>query len=165
MGDPAISVFYNVTIDGVIPLGFWTKVDGLGMEYEVFEYREGGVNGYMHKLVGPVRFTNLRLSRPVDTTSPALMMWLQSNQMMVVPQTMAITAMTASGEAITTWNLVGAVPVKWTGPSLDVLSNNLATETLEVAYQEISLIGGLASALAGAVSGAVSGSVSASLSF
>jgi phage tail-like protein len=165
MGDPAISVFYNVTIDGVIPLGFWTKVDGLGMEYEVFEYREGGVNGYMHKLVGPVKFTNLRLSRPVDTTSPALMMWLGSNQMMVVPQTMAITAMTASGEAITTWNLVGAVPVKWTGPSLDVLSNNLATETLEVAYQEISLIGGLASALTGAIGGAISGSVSASVSF
>lgn len=165
MGDPAISVFYNVTIDGFIPLGFWTKVDGLGMEYEVFEYREGGVNGYMHKLVGPVKFTNLRLSRPVDATSPALMMWLQSNQMMVVPQTMAITAMTASGEAITTWNLVGAVPVKWTGPSLDVLSNNLATETLEVAYQEISLIGGLASALAGAIGGAISGSVSASISF
>jgi phage tail-like protein len=165
MGDPAISVFYNVTIDGFIPLGFWTKVDGLGMEYEVFEYREGGVNGYMHKLVGPVKFTNLRLSRPVDTTSPALMMWLGSNQMMVVPQTMAITAMTASGEAITTWNLVGAVPVKWTGPSLDVLSNNLATETLEVAYQEISLIGGLASALTGAIGGAISGSVSASVSF
>jgi phage tail-like protein len=165
MGDPAISVFYNVTIDGFIPLGFWTKVDGLGMEYEVFEYREGGVNGYMHKLVGPVKFTNLRLSRPVDATSPALMMWLQSNQMMVVPHTMAITAMTAAGEAITAWNLVGAVPVKWTGPSLDVLSNNLATETLEVAYQEISLIGGLASALAGAVSGAISGSVSASVSF
>ena len=41
----------------------------------------------------------------------------------------------------------------------------LATETLEVAYQEISLIGGLASALAGAVGGAISGSVSASISF
>lgn len=165
MGDPAISVFYNVTIDGVIPLGFWSKVEGLAMEYEVFEYREGGVNGYMHKLVGPSKFTNLRLSRPVDATSPALMMWLQSNQMMVVPQTMAITAMTSGGDAITTWNLVGAVPVKWTGPSLDILSNNLATETLEVAYQEISLIGGLASALSGAVSGAISGSVSASVSF
>ncbi len=94
------------------------------------------------------------------------MMWLQSNQMMVLPHTMAITAMTAAGEAITAWNLVGAVPVKWTGPSLDVMSSNdLATETLKIAYQEISLIGGLASALAGAVSGAISGSVSASISF
>jgi phage tail-like protein len=165
MGDPAISISYNVTIDGIIPLGFWNKVEGLGMEYEVYEYREGGVNGYMHKFVGPVKYTNLRLSRPVDVTSPALMMWLASNQMMVLPQTMAITAMTAAGEAITTWNLVGAVPVKWTGPALDIMSNSLATETLEVAYQEISLLGGLASAVAGAIGGAVSGSVSASISF
>jgi len=78
---------------------------------------------------------------------------------------MAITAMTAAGEAITTWNLLGAVPVKWTGPSLDIMSNSIATETLEVAYQEISLLGGLASGLAGALSGAISGSVSASVSF
>ena len=55
--------------------------------------------------------------------------------------------------------------MKWTGPSLDIMSNNVATETLEVTYQEISLLGGLASGLAGAVSGAVSGSVSASVSF
>lgn len=165
MGDPAISVSYRVVLDGLISLGFWTKVEGLAMEYDVYEYREGGVNGYMHKFVGPVKFTNLRLSRPVDATSPALMLWLQSNQMMVVPQTMAVTAMTAAGDEITTWNLVGVVPVKWQGPSLDINSNNLATETLEVAYQEISLLGGLASAAAGAIAGAVSGSVSVGVSF
>jgi hypothetical protein len=55
--------------------------------------------------------------------------------------------------------------VKWTGPQLDIMSNNVATETLEVAYQEISILGGIAGALAGAVSGAISGSVSASISF
>ena len=165
MGDPAVSIAYSVTVDGFIPLGLWTKIEGLGMEYQVTEYREGGVNVYMNKLVGPLKFTNLRLSRPVDSTSPLVMMWLGANQMKVVPQTMAITAMTAAGEAITTWNLVGAVPVKWTGPQLDIMSNNVATETLEVAYQEISLIGGLASAIAGAIGGAISGSVSASISF
>ena len=53
MGDPALSIVYNVTIDGFIPLGLWTKVEGLGIEYEVTEYREGGVNGYEHKIVGP----------------------------------------------------------------------------------------------------------------
>lgn len=165
MGDPAVSISYAVTIDGIIPLGLWTKIEGLGMEYDVFDYREGGVNGYTHKMLGPLKFTNLRLSRPVDETSPLVMMWLASNQMMVMHQTMAITAMTAGGEAITTWNLVGAVPVKWTGPSLDIMSNSVATETLEVAYQEISILGGMASAIAGAIGGAISGSVSASVSF
>jgi phage tail-like protein len=157
MGDPAISIAYKVTVDGFIPLGIWTKIEGLGMEYQVTEYREGGVNGYVHKIVGPAKFTNVRLSRPVDSTSPLLMTWLQSNMMAIIPQTMAITACTAGGEEITTWSLVGVVPVKWTGPSLDVMSNQVATETLEIAYQEIL---GLAS-----FAGAISGSFSASVSF
>src|SRR6188472_1131010 len=100
MPDPALNVFYRVSIDGLISLGTWTKVEGLGMEYQVTEYREGGVNGYMHKIIGPVKFGNVRLSRPVDMTSPLLMLWLQSNQIAVKPQTMAITAMTAGGQDI-----------------------------------------------------------------
>ena len=157
MGDPAVSIAYKVTVDGFIPLGIWTKIEGLGMEYQVTEYREGGVNGYVHKIVGPAKFTNVRLSRPVDSTSPLLMTWLQSNMMAVVPQTMAITACTAGGDEITTWSLVGVVPVKWSGPSLDIMSNQVATETLEIAYQEIL---GLAT-----FAGAISGSFSASVSF
>ena len=162
MPDPALNVFYNVTIDGLISLGTWTKVDGLGMEYQVTEYREGGVNGYMHKLVGPAKFTNLRLSRPVDMTSPMLMTWLMSNQIAVKPETMAVTAMTAAGDSITTWSLVGVVPVKWTGPTLDIMSNAVSTETLEVAYQEISLLGGLLGSAVGALAGAIGGSASVS---
>jgi phage tail-like protein len=158
MGDPALSIFYRVTIDGFIPLGMWTKVEGLAMEYQVTEYREGGVNGYMHKLIGPVKYQNLRLSRPVDSTSDLLMIWLQSNLIAVLPQTMSITAMTAAGEDITTWNLAGVVPVKWTGPQLDIMSNNVATETLEIAYQEIIGLGALGGMIAGAMS--LSGSVS-----
>lgn len=152
MGDPAVNIAYKITIDGFIPLGMWTKLEGLGFEYELKEFREGGVNGYTQKLLGPCKYTNLRMSRPVDSTSGLLMLWLQSNMIKVIPQTMAITAMTAGGEEITTWNLAGVVPVKWTGPSLDVMSNNVATETLEIAYQEIIGLGALGGLLAGALS-------------
>lgn len=150
MSDPALSIAYRVVIDGVIPLGWWTKIDGLGMEFQVTEYREGGVNGYVHRLVGPAKTTNVRLSRPVNASSPVIMAWLQSNLLAVVPQTMAITAMTAEGKEITTWSLLGVVPVKWTGPSLDIMSNQIATETLELSYREISAVAGLVSGLAGA---------------
>ncbi len=161
MGDPAVSIAYKVTIDGFIPLGIWTKIEGLSFEYQVTEYREGGVNGYTHKLLGPCKYTNVRLSRPVDSTSELLMLWLQSNMIAVLPQTMAITACTASGEDITTWNLAGVVPIKWSGPSLDVMSNNVATETLEIAFQEIIGLGALGGMLAGALT--VSASVNVSL--
>jgi len=95
-------------------------------------------------------------------TSPLLMTWLLSNQVAVVPQTMAVTAMTGAGDDITTWSLVGVVPVKWTGPSLDIMSNAVSTETLEVAYQEISLLGGLLGSAVGALAGAIGGSASIS---
>jgi phage tail-like protein len=160
MGDPAISVAYKCTIDGLIPLGIWTKIEGLGFEYQVTEYREGGVNGYTHKILGPCKYTNLRLSRPVDSTSDFLMIWLQTQMIAVIPMTMSITACTAGGAEITTWNLSGVVPVKWTGPSLDIMSNNIATETLEVTYQEIIGLGALGAALSGALSLSASASVS-----
>lgn len=152
MGDPAVNIVYRCTIDGFIPLGMWTKIEGLGMEYQVTEYREGGVNGYTHKILGPCKYTNLRLSRPVDSTSDLLMLWLQSNMVHVVAQTMAITALTMAGDEITTWNLSGVVPVKWTGPSLDIMSNNVATETLELTYQEIIGLGVAGGVLAGGLS-------------
>jgi phage tail-like protein len=157
MGDPALSLVYRCTIDGFIPLGIWSKIEGLGFEYKVTSYREGGVNGYEHKLVGPTTYTNLRLSRPVDSDSKYLSMWLQSVAIKVIPQTMAITALSSAGEDITTWNLAGVIPVKWTGPSLDIMGNAIAMETLEVVYEQIIGFGALGGAIAGAVT--VSGAI------
>jgi phage tail-like protein len=62
---------------------------------------------------------------------------------------MAITAMNSEGSEITTWNLAGVVPVKWSGPSLDILSNQIAMETLELAYEQIIGLGGAGTAIAG----------------
>jgi phage tail-like protein len=157
MADPALSIFYKCTIDGFIPLGIWNKIEGLGFEYKVTPYREGGVNGYEHKIIGPCTYTNLKLSRPVDSDSKYLSMWLQSVMIKIIPQTMAITAMNSAGEDITTWNLAGVVPVKWTGPTLDIMGNAIAMETLEVVYEQIIGLGALGGAIAGALtaSGAV----------
>ena len=136
MGDPALSIVYKCTIDGFIPLGIWTKIEGLGYEYDVFEYHEGGVNGYTQKRLGPIKYENLRL-----TAAGRLQLargWRCGCQLQfvkVVPQTMSISALDSTGAEITTWNLAGVIPRKWTGPTLDIMGNAIATETLEVIYQ------------------------------
>ena len=144
MGEPAQSVFYRVTLDGFISLGLWTKIEGLSFEHEVKEYREGGVNGYTRKIIGPVKYGNL--TRPVDADSMFISIWLASNLIKIIPQTMGITALNSEGSEISTWNLLGVVPVKWNGPTLDIMSNALATETLEITYEQIlglgSVVGG-----------------------
>jgi len=143
MGDPALSIVYRCTIDGVLPLGLWTKIEGIGFEYDIKEYREGGVNLFTHKLLGPIKYTTLRLSRPVDSNSQWLAMWLQMQAIKVIPSTMAISALASTGEEITTWNLAGVVPFKWSGPTLDIMGNAIATETLEVVYEQIIGVGAL----------------------
>jgi phage tail-like protein len=151
MGDPALSIVYRCVIDGVLPIGLWNKIEGLGFEYQVTEYREGGVNGFTHKILGPAKYTNLRLSRPVDSNSRYLSAWVQSAMIKLIPQTMAITALNSAGEDITTWNLAGVVPVKWTGPSLDIMGNAIAMETLEVAYEQIIGFGAAGTAAAAVI--------------
>ena len=150
MGDPALSVHYVVHIDGTTQLGRWTKIEGLGFEYQVTEYREGGVNEFMRKIVGPGKYTNLRMSRPTDALSKQVADWIGAQLSKVEPQTMSISAFNPEG-IVATWDLAGAVPVKWTGPSWDVNGSVLAMETLEVAYEQIIGFGsGGAAAPAGA---------------
>lgn len=147
MGEPALSLTYKCTIDGIIPLGTWSKIEGLGFQYDVQDYREGGVNSYVHKIVGPVKYDNVRLSRPVDSDSTLIYIWLTANLVKIVPQTMSITALDSAGKEVTTWNLAGVVPVKWQGPSLDIFGNQVAMETLEIAYTEMIGLGGVGGAL------------------
>lgn len=151
MGEPALSLTYRCTIDGLIPLGIWKKIEGLGFSYQVTEYREGGLNSYIHKIVGPVRYENVRLMRPVDSDSALVGLWLASNLIKIVPQTMSITALDSQGSEVTQWNLVNVVPVKWSGPTLDSDGNQIAMETLELAYDEMIGLGGVGAALAGAM--------------
>jgi phage tail-like protein len=150
MGEPALTLTYQCTVDGIISLGTWTKIENLAFSFAVEEYREGGLNTYTRKIIGPLKYENVRLSRPVDADSMLIAAWLTANLVKIVPQTMSITAMDSAGNEVTTWNLSGVVPVKWTGPTLDVNGNQVAMETLELAYDEMIGLGGVGAAISGA---------------
>ena len=131
MSEHGLGLRFNVKIDGQ-DLGNWQKCEGLNFEYDVLEYREGGENGYVHHLPGRVKFQNIRLTRPVDVASSKVGMWLQSLQM--VPATAEIAVLDGTGSSVAEWHLGGVYPVRWTGPTLDVNSNNWASETLELSH-------------------------------
>jgi hypothetical protein len=50
---------------------------------------------------------------------------------------MVISAKSRFDEKVAEWSLVGVVPVRWTGPSLNFDTVKVATETLEVAHHGI----------------------------
>jgi phage tail-like protein len=130
----AQSLRFRVKIDGGNDLGDWSKCDGLSVEYDVFEYKEGGENAFIHRIPGRVKYQNIKLTRPINKDSKQVADWIASLKRSVKRQTAEISALDPEGQAIVTWNLEGIYPVRWSGPSLDIGNNQIAMETLEIAH-------------------------------
>jgi phage tail-like protein len=81
-----------------------------------------------------VKYPNIKLSRPLCRDTPKLMAWLSGMTTKVEPKTANIVAMTADRIPVASWGLLGVIPVRWTGPSLNLDSPKVATETLEIAH-------------------------------
>jgi phage tail-like protein len=132
--DSGQSLRFRVKLDGGADLGNWSKCDGLSVEYDVFEYKEGGENTYIHRIPGRAKYQNLKLTRPVNKDSKQVADWIAGMKTHVRRDTAEVSALDSEGNAIATWNFEGVYPVRWNGPSLDIGNNQVATETLELAH-------------------------------
>ncbi len=138
------SSYFGVTIDFVTGpgyLGRFEKVSGLGVSVDIEEVAEGGENQYVHKLPGRFRWEDLEFERGlIDVDS--LYAWLQLTSgnnfadagNMILRHTGAITMFTADRIPLRIWTFKGAVPLRWSGPSFDASSDQVATEKLTVAH-------------------------------
>src|SRR5215203_4229617 len=124
--DPAVTVCFGVEIDKN-EIGAFNSCDGLGCEVVLEQREEGGNNGFVWQLPTRVKYSNVKLTRPVGRDSAKLTAWLASFASGVRRQTATISAMTADRTVVATWNLDGVVPVRWTGPSLNPDSPKVAT--------------------------------------
>jgi phage tail-like protein len=131
--DPAVTVCFSVSVDGH-DLGVFSQCDGLGLEITIEQREEGGQNGFVHQLPGRVKFTNVKLTRPINRDSRNVVKWFASMRGNVRHSTAHISARTIDGTVVATWSLHGVIPVKWTGPQLNVDSPKVATETIELAH-------------------------------
>jgi phage tail-like protein len=129
----ATSYKFWVELDDIFVAGF-SEVSGLEAETEVEEYREGGVNGYVHKLPKGVRFPNLVLRKGM-TQSPALWNWYEGTiDGTIERKTGAIVLQAADGTEFGRWSFFDAYPVRWSGPTLDANRSDVAFEQIEIAH-------------------------------
>lgn len=132
--DPAVAVCFSLRVDDH-DLGTFTSCEGLAVEVEVEEMKEGGNQFFVHQLPGRLRFPNVKFSRVVNGDSQKLAQWISSMASGVRRTNAQIVAKSANGESvIAQWGLLNAIPVRWTGPRLDASSLTVATETLELAH-------------------------------
>lgn len=133
--DPVPELGFRVEIKGIdTPIGYFAECGGLSLEYEIEEYHEGGENRFTHKLRGRLKYPNLVLKRGV-TYESALLDWFLRAQKRSERGTVTLTLTGPDGKDVRRWAFADAFPVKWTGPTLNAGSNNVATETLEIAHR------------------------------
>ncbi len=130
----ALGLRFHVTIDGKDSLGDWTKCEGLTVEYEVYEYKEGGINTSIQRLPGRAKYQNLKLTRPITKSTADVAAWLAKVKPDMDRTTAKVAVLDEAGTEIASWSFSGVFPVKWTGPTLDVGQNQVATEALELAH-------------------------------
>jgi phage tail-like protein len=135
--DPYFDFNYLVEIDGLLTGGF-SKVDGLGGRIEVETVHDGGNHqGPRHQL-GETTWDNIVLSHglaEIDT----LWNWFEATARGVIRRKSGtIILLDRKLVPVTLWNFRDALPVVWTGPSLDATSSQIAVERVELVHRGLS---------------------------
>ncbi|PYF99179.1 conserved hypothetical phage tail region protein [Georgenia satyanarayanai] len=131
--DTAVSVRYVVTIDHA-NLGSFSSCEGLGCEFVLETREEGGNNRFVWQLPTRIKYSNIKLSRPLGADTSKIAAWIAGVANGYQEVTGTIKAMTTAGTLVAQWKLKRVVPVRWTGPSLTSDQGKVLTETLELAH-------------------------------
>ena len=128
------------------PDAAFAEVSGLDMEREVEEVREGGENRFLHRLPGKVSHGNLVLKRGIMPFKSPLHNWCAN----VIEGDLGTTIETADLNVallgpkkvpLMVWSVVRAWPVKVQIAAFDAQKNDVAMETIELAYQRVTRSG------------------------
>lgn len=142
LGDPDLVHLFALELAGVYVAGFG-EINGLQAQSEVFEYKEGGVNTYSHKLPGRTTYTNVTLKWG-STSDYGLWDWyyavITSDKPASLKKAVSVIQFDSEHQEVRRWNLRDAFPVKWTGPNFNAAQSQVAIETLELAYSEFEMI-------------------------
>jgi phage tail-like protein len=137
--DPALSYGFALEINGVVE-GFFTECAGLESERDIEEVKEGGENTYIHKFPGRLKYANVTLKRGVIASNDLWEWYLKGmDDGKVERQSVTVILFDQAGSRLKSWNLVNAYPVKWSGPSFKSDDNNVAVETLELVFDQLTL--------------------------
>ncbi|MDX1671723.1 MAG: phage tail protein [Balneolaceae bacterium] len=147
MDYPAVGFFFLVEFIGLDDITDsdirFQEVSGLSSEIGVEELKEGGENRFAHRLPQPAKYPNLVLKRGV-LTDTALLKWFRDaiENFVFDPVTVKVTLLQLPGASqnqpggpLINWNFVGAYPVKWSVSNLSATKNEVAVDTMELAYK------------------------------
>ncbi|HWV14438.1 MAG TPA: phage tail protein [Cellvibrio sp.] len=123
-------------------LGGFSEVSGLNAEITIAEYRNGNAKvNYVTKIPAINKSGDVTLKRGVIGASN-IYAWLQqvrSGDVLAKRNVeIKLTGETPGSSPVVTWKLLGALPIKWTGPTLTAKGgSDVAIEELVLAVEHI----------------------------
>jgi phage tail-like protein len=122
---------------GQVEIAGFRECTGFSAQTEVFEYAEGGLNTYMHKLPVRVKYSNIVLKRGLDEGQDLYRWYMKAINGQIKRQNISIIVYGPTGTEVRRWDLQKAYPCKWTGPDLKTDAGAVAVESVEIAFEGI----------------------------
>lgn len=143
---PPVSFYFSVAF--IIPFRSlieipFMEVSGLTTEMTTEELKEGGENSFSYQLPLRIKHGNLILKRPIENRLMDLLEAWSSSSLHgelvtnVVPMDVSVSLIDAYKLPHRMWYITNAYPVKWDSGPFASGKNELAMETLELAYNKI----------------------------
>jgi phage tail-like protein len=132
---------FTIDIAGVATNLSFQEISGLDVETQAIEYRPGGSKSFSTiKTPGLQKSGNITLKRGLFANDKRLIDWLNSIKLnRVTRSTITIRLIDDRGRRAMTWTLANAWPTKIAGPNLSAAGNEVAVETLELAYEGLTI--------------------------
>lgn len=134
--DPYQAYRFRIEIEGIQRGGF-REASGLDATNDVVEYREGDEEATVRKLSGLTKYANITLKGGL-TDDVSFYEWKQKT---VAGKTErksgSIILMDDGGEEKLRWNFHRAWITKWSGPTFNATSNDVAIESVEIAHEGV----------------------------
>jgi phage tail-like protein len=140
--NPYSAFNFSVEMDGTVIASF-QDVSGLDSENTPIEYREGSdAMNTVRKLPGIEKYPNCTLKRGI-TGSTALWDWRKqvrdSGAAFPPTRTVVINLLNEQHDPVYKWTLLNAWCTKLSGPSLSAKGNEIAIESMELAYDRLDI--------------------------
>lgn len=134
------SVMSGISAIANYAVGGFSECTGLDMTMEVHEYKEGGVNDYVHKFATRAGFSNITLKRGMGLTDDLWVWHYDYVQGKGKRRDGVIALMSEAGIPVKVWVFKRGIPLKWTGPTLNASQDAVAIEEMEITHEGLELL-------------------------
>lgn len=120
------------------------EVSGLDAKNQLIQYRESNSSKFHTvKMPGIAKFGNVTLKRGIFVNDNTFWDWYNEVKMNTIKRrTVLIKLLDESGKTTMTWILANAWPTNITGIDIKSDGNEVAVDTIEIAYEQLTIANG-----------------------